>query len=68
MSSPITTGSQAIELVHPSEVRRVVGAWGLDDEIFEDAYHDIHNLVETAIEDGVFIAQGLVYKCCNDEA
>ncbi|KAF9276529.1 hypothetical protein BGZ74_003600, partial [Mortierella antarctica] len=66
MNAPNITGSHAIEPVHPSELRHVVGTWGLDDEMFEDAYRNIYKLVETAIADGVFITQGFVYispKC-----
>ncbi|KAG0359819.1 hypothetical protein BG005_000089 [Podila minutissima] len=68
MNAPNITGSHAIEPAHPSELRHVVGTWGLNDEMFEDAYRDIYKLVETAIADGVFITQGFVYNSpkCGD--
>ncbi|KAG0096282.1 hypothetical protein BGZ93_004798 [Podila epicladia] len=68
MNAPNITGSYANEPAHPSEIRHVVETWGLDNNMLEDAYRDIYELVETAIADGVFISQGFVYNSskCGD--
>ncbi|KAG0084495.1 hypothetical protein BGZ92_009825 [Podila epicladia] len=68
MNAPNITGSYANEPAHPSELRHVVETWGLDNNMLEDAYRDIYELVETAIADGVFISQGFVYNSskCGD--
>lgn len=62
MYPPNTTGSYGIEPAYPSALRPVIETWRLDDEICEDALRDTHELVETAITDGVFLAQGFVYN------
>ncbi|KAF9377029.1 hypothetical protein CPB97_010462 [Podila verticillata] len=62
MNPPITTGSHAIVSIHPLETRNVVQSWGVDAETLEKTYRDIQLVVETAMSDVVFLAQGFVYN------
>ncbi|KAG0015008.1 hypothetical protein BGZ82_001575 [Podila clonocystis] len=62
MNPPTTTGSHAIISIHPSQTRNVVQSWGVDRETLEETLRDIQLVVETAMSDGVFTAQGFVYN------
>ncbi|KAF9377027.1 hypothetical protein CPB97_010460 [Podila verticillata] len=62
MNAPTITGSHSVNAIHPSEVRNVVQSWGVDGETLEKTCRDIQLVVETAMSDGVFLAQGFVYN------
>ncbi|KAG0015007.1 hypothetical protein BGZ82_001574 [Podila clonocystis] len=62
MGAPTTSGSHGIDIIHPSEVHSIVQSWGVDDGTLEKTCRDIQLMVETAMSDGVFLAQGFVYN------
>ncbi|KAF9374309.1 hypothetical protein CPC16_001383, partial [Podila verticillata] len=50
-----------ISLLHQM-ARNVVESWGVDAETLEKTHRDIQLVVETAMSDGVFVAQGFIYN------
>ncbi|KAG0323172.1 hypothetical protein BGZ99_002904 [Dissophora globulifera] len=62
MHEPITQGSSTIDMIASSDLESVVRSWGLDDELFSQAYHDINTMIRLAVGEGVYIAQGFSYN------
>ncbi|KAF8952023.1 hypothetical protein BGZ52_008388 [Haplosporangium bisporale] len=62
MHAPITQGSSTIDMIAPSDLESIVRSWGLDNDLFEQAYHDINTLIRLAVGEGVYIAQGFSYN------
>ncbi|KAK3831664.1 MAG: hypothetical protein JOS17DRAFT_743908 [Linnemannia elongata] len=62
MHAPITQGSSSIDMIAPSDLESIVRSWGLDNDLFEQAYRDINTLIRLAVGEGVYIAQGFSYN------
>lgn len=62
MHAPITQGSSTIDMIAPSDLESIVRSWGLDNDLFEQAYRDINTLIRLAVGEGVYIAQGFSYN------
>ncbi|KAF8937779.1 hypothetical protein BGZ47_008857 [Haplosporangium gracile] len=62
MHAPITQGSSSIDMIVPSDLEFIIRSWGLDNDLFDQAYRDIHTLIRLAVGEGVYIAQGFSYN------
>ncbi|KAG0070736.1 hypothetical protein BGZ92_004394 [Podila epicladia] len=62
MHAPITQGSSTIDMIAPSDLESIVLSWGLDNDLFKQAYRDINTMIQLAIGEGVYIAQGFLYN------
>ncbi|KAG0345166.1 hypothetical protein BG005_001420 [Podila minutissima] len=62
MHAPITQGSSTIDMIAPSDLESIVRSWGLNNDLFEQAYRDINTLIRLAVGEGVYIAQGFSYN------
>ncbi|KAG0319892.1 hypothetical protein BG000_003754, partial [Podila horticola] len=62
MHAPSTQGSSTIDMIVPSDLESIVRSWGLDNDLFEQAYRDINTLIRLAVGEGVYIAQGFSYN------
>ncbi|KAF9906396.1 hypothetical protein EC991_000726 [Linnemannia zychae] len=59
---PLTQGFSAVETILPSDLEPTIRAWGLHDDLFSQAYNNIHTLIRLAVEQGVYAAQGFSYN------
>ncbi|KAG0343410.1 hypothetical protein BG004_005340 [Podila humilis] len=69
MQAPVTQGDFSILMTLQSDLESIVRSWGLNDDMFEKAYHDINTMILLAVGEGVYFAQGLSYNvatCPND--
>ncbi|GJJ67800.1 hypothetical protein EMPS_00146 [Entomortierella parvispora] len=68
MHSPVTSGSSGVETLAPADLRSTIGSWGVVDEMQEKAYRDIYAMIQLAVDEGVYIAQGFSYNwpSCQD--
>ncbi|KAF9150723.1 hypothetical protein BG015_007448 [Linnemannia schmuckeri] len=62
MHAPVTQGSSSIDMIVPSDLETIIRSWGLDSDLFDQAYRDIHTLIRLAVGEGVYIAQGFSYN------
>ncbi|KAG0076620.1 hypothetical protein BGZ90_008435 [Linnemannia elongata] len=62
MKNLTTNGSSSIQTIVPSDLKAVMQTWELDIALIDKAYHDIQDLIRSALEEGVYIAQGLSYS------
>lgn len=62
MHAPSTQGSSSIDMVAPSDLESIIRSWGLDSDLFDQAYRDINTLIRLAVGEGVYIAQGFSYN------
>ncbi|KAF9953797.1 hypothetical protein BGZ72_005131 [Mortierella alpina] len=62
MHAPVTQGSSAIDMIAPSDLESIIRSWGLENDLFQQAYHDIDTLIRLAVGEGVYIAQGFSYN------
>ncbi|KAG0260279.1 hypothetical protein BG011_001980 [Mortierella polycephala] len=58
MKEPSTSGDGAIQVIHPADLGVVMDAWGLDDDIHVSAYENINMLMQVAVREGRYSAQG----------
>ncbi|KAF9960928.1 hypothetical protein BGZ72_005428 [Mortierella alpina] len=62
MEAPTTSGTSGVETIVPSDLRSTVESWGLDDDMNDKTYRQLHSLIHSAIENGVYISQGFSYN------
>ncbi|KAF8937781.1 hypothetical protein BGZ47_008859 [Haplosporangium gracile] len=62
MKNLTTNGSSSIQTIAPSDLKSVMQIWGLDDDSFDKLHYDIQALIRLAVDEGVYIAQGLSYS------
>ncbi|KAF9146156.1 hypothetical protein BGX30_003501 [Mortierella sp. GBA39] len=65
MHAPISQGSSSIDMIAPSDLESIIRSWGLDNDMFDQAYRDINTLIRLAVGEGVYIAQGFSYNWSN---
>ncbi|KAF9344766.1 hypothetical protein BGX26_003936, partial [Mortierella sp. AD094] len=65
---PQTTGTSAIELVNPQELDQVLNAWGLDQEIRNEAFRDVEMLVRMSADEATYMAQRFNYNSPSCQA
>ncbi|KAG9062778.1 hypothetical protein KI688_005084 [Linnemannia hyalina] len=56
--APISQGSSSIDMIASSDLESIIRSWGLDNDMFDQAYRDINTLIRLAVGEGVYIAQG----------
>ena len=62
MHAPTTQGSSSIDMIAPFDLESIIRSWGLDNDLFDQAYRDISTLIRLAVGEGVYIAQGFSYN------
>lgn len=62
MTNLTTKGVSSIQTIAPSDLKSVMQTWELDIDLFDKAYHYVQVLIRSAVDEGVYIAQGLSYN------
>ncbi|KAF9114037.1 hypothetical protein BGX30_006744, partial [Mortierella sp. GBA39] len=62
MTNLTTNGSSSTQTIEPSDLKSVMQTWGLDIDLFDKAYHDVQVLIRSAVDEGIYIAQGISYN------
>ncbi|KAG0298866.1 hypothetical protein BGZ97_003940 [Linnemannia gamsii] len=71
LHAPVTQGSSSINTIIHSDLESTIRSWGLDNDLFDQAYRDINTLIRLAVGEGVYVAQGFSYnwsRCPGDGA
>ncbi|KAG0197522.1 hypothetical protein BGX28_009004, partial [Mortierella sp. GBA30] len=61
MHIPVTNGTFGIEIVYIPDLASVLDSWGLSEEMRETTYNDLELVIQAAVGEGVYLAQGFTY-------